>query len=672
MRRPVKILLWSGIGLLLIPVVALVFLFAFDWNYAKPWINKRVSASLGRPFSINGDLSVAWHRPQTVESGWRDWIPWPQVSAHNITVGNPDDVKAPSNMAEISQLSFTLAPLPFLSKQINIPTLQLDQPLLLLQRAADGKNNWVFNTGNTSGAQSGWQFELNLLVVNNGSLHVIDAVKKADVTAMIDTLPGTANDNYRIAWNLKGNVNREPVSGSGKAGGILQLQQQSAPYPLQSEVHVGKTTISIKGTLTKPRDLAALDLYLKVSGVSMGHLYDLTGIALPETPPFAIEGRLRGTLNALGGDWTYEDFKGKVGASDIGGTIRYFSRKPRPLIKGNVISTLLQFQDLAPLIGADSNASKIKRGATILQPTDKVLPVEPFKVERWGSIDADVKFSGHRIVHTKELPIDNLVTQIRLQDGVLSLSPLNFGMAGGQLNADVILDGREKIIKSDMKVAARHLKLKQLFPAFQPIQASLGEINGDASLSATGNSVAALLGSSNGEVKTMINQGTISKLLLEKMGLNIGNIILAQLFGDRQVNLNCLASDFKVTKGVMNSRMFVMDTEDATLYVNGQINLAQEQLNLTLEPDSKGVRIISLRTPLYVTGTFKQPSVDVNKGVLALKAGSAVVLGVLAPAATALLPLVSLGPGEDSECAHLLAQVSKKPEAPPPGKTTNK
>jgi len=138
------------------------------------------------------------------------------------------------------------------------------------------------------------------------------------------------------------------------------------------------------------------------------------------------------------------------------------------------------------------------------------------------------------------------------------------------------------------------------------------------------------------------------------------------------VNLNCLASDFKVTKGVMNSRMFVMDTEDATLYVNGQINLAQEQLNLTLEPDSKGVRIISLRTPLYVTGTFKQPSVDVNKGVLALKAGSAVVLGVLAPAATALLPLVSLGPGEDSECAHLLAQVSKKPEAPPPGKTTNK
>ena len=658
--------------MILIPAVFLFFLFAFDWNHAKPWINKRVSASLGRPFSINGDLSVAWHRPQMAASGWRNWVPWPQVSAHNITVGNPDGVKAPSNMAEISQLSFTLAPLPFLSKQINISTLRLDQPLLLLQRAADGKNNWVFNTGNTGGGHSDWQFELNRLIVNKGSLHVIDAVKKADVTATIDTLPGTADDNYRIGWNLKGNVNRKPVSGSGKAGGVLQLRQQSAPYPLEGEVHVGKTAISVKGTLTKPSDLAALDLHMKVSGVSMGHLYDLTGITLPETPPFATEGRLSGTLNALGGDWTYENFKGKVGSSDIGGTIRYFSREPRPLLKGNVVSTLLQFRDLAPLIGADSNASKIKRGAKILQPADKVLPVEPFKTERWRSIDADVKFSGRRIVREKELPIYNLVTQIRLQDGVLSLSPLSFGMAGGQLSADLTLDSRDKIIKSKMKVAARHLKLKQLFPAFQPMQASLGEINGDASLSATGNSVAVLLGSSNGEIKTMINQGTISKLLLEKMGLNIGNIILAQLFGDRQVKLNCLASDFKVTKGVMDSRAFVMDTEDATLYVNGQINLAQEQLNLTLEPDSKGVRVISLRTPLYVTGTFKQPNVEVNKGVLALKAGSAVVLGVLAPVATALLPLVNLGPGKDSECAHLLAQVSKKPEAPPPGKTAKK
>ena len=35
-----------------------VFLFIFDWNRAKPWVNEQVTAALGRPFAINGDLKV--------------------------------------------------------------------------------------------------------------------------------------------------------------------------------------------------------------------------------------------------------------------------------------------------------------------------------------------------------------------------------------------------------------------------------------------------------------------------------------------------------------------------------------------------------------------------------------------------------------------------------------
>jgi uncharacterized protein involved in outer membrane biogenesis len=50
-------------------------------------------------------------------------------------------------------------------------------------------------------------------------------------------------------------------------------------------------------------------------------------------------------------------------------------------------------------------------------------------------------------------------------------------------------------------VTARHIKIKQLFPQIEKMQATVGEIYGDAQLSATGDSVGALLASSNGEVK---------------------------------------------------------------------------------------------------------------------------------------------------------------------------
>jgi uncharacterized protein involved in outer membrane biogenesis len=265
-----------------------------------------------------------------------------------------------------------------------------------------------------------------------------------------------------------------------------------------------------------------------------------------------------------------------------------------------------------------------------------------------------------------------LITDIRadlhLNDKVLSLTPLNFGIAGGNLTSTIKLDGSAARMKSEAKLSARRIKIQKLLPELDASQASVGEINGDAALSATGNSVAAMLGSSNGEIKTLVNHGTISKLLLEEMGLNIGNIVVSKLFGDKPVKLNCLASDFTVTNGLMQARTFVVDTEDALINVSGTVNFAKEQLDLTINPHSKGLRIISLRSPLYVTGPFTAPGVGVDKGVLALKAGGAILLGLAAPVA-AIQSLVNISGEQQSDCANLFLGVQKRPIAPAPRKT---
>jgi uncharacterized protein involved in outer membrane biogenesis len=177
------------------------------------------------------------------------------------------------------------------------------------------------------------------------------------------------------------------------------------------------------------------------------------------------------------------------------------------------------------------------------------------------------------------------------------------------------------------------------------------------------------LGSSNGEIKTLVTQGAISKLLLEEMGLNVGNIIVTKLFGDRQVKLNCMAADFADTSGVLRTSLFVVDTDEALLTVDGTINLATEQLNLTLHPQTKGLRLLSLRAPLYLRGPFSKPDVSVDKGVLAMKAGGAALLAAAAAPLAALLPLIHAGPDQGHDCAGLLSQPRAKPVAPPPRNT---
>ncbi len=653
-----------------VPAIALVVLLTYDWNKARPWLNAKVSEAIDRPFAIKGNLAVHWERPANViakgSRSWRDYIPWPHLYADDVHVGNPAGMQA-GDMASVHQFSFSLNPFALLGHRIAVPVLRFDGPQVELLRTDATHNNWTFEHQDKP---SRWKLELDRVVLAKGVVHVVDALTHADVTADIDTLDN--DPAYGIGWTMHGTYNGAPVTGGGKAGAVLSLQQQSTPYPIKADMRSGANRIALEGTITRPAKLAAVDVKLKLAAASMARLYNFTGLLLPETPAFTTEGRLIGSIDGTSSHWTYDHFKGKVGSSDIGGRLEYQTARPRGKLSGNVVSHQLLFSDLGPLIGADSNASKAARGVKPMQPAGKVLPVEQFHTERWKSIDADVHFAAERIVRDKQLPISKLSTHLTMNDGVLALAPLAFGMAGGTMNSTIRLDGSGRsgkdAIKATAKVTARHIEIKQLFPSIQKMQATVGEINGDASLSAVGNSVASLLAGSNGELKTLVDRGEVSKLLLEEMGLNVGNIILTKLFGDKQVKLNCMATDFGVTNGLMHTRTFVADTDDAVITVDGNVNLATEQLDLTLHPQTKSLRLFSLRAPLYLRGSFDHPVVSVDKGVMLLKAGGAAALALAAPAA-ALLPLVNAGPGKDSPCAQLLAQAREKPVAPPPGKT---
>ncbi|MNO88359.1 AsmA family protein [compost metagenome] len=207
---------------------------------------------------------------------------------------------------------------------------------------------------------------------------------------------------------------------------------------------------------------------------------------------------------------------------------------------------------------------------------------------------------------------------------------------------------------------ARGLQLKQLFPSFAPMQTSFGELNGDAALSGSGNSVAKILGGADGEMKLLMNDGAISKGLMEIAGLNVGNYLVTRMFGDEDVQINCAAADVGITRGLARPRVFVFDTENAIINVEGDASFATEALNIDVIPHSKGLRIFSLRSPLYVHGTFKNPRPGVHALPLAARGAGMVALGIAAGPAAGLLALVAPSKREDNQCAALLAQMRKR------------
>lgn len=283
------------------------------------------------------------------------------------------------------------------------------------------------------------------------------------------------------------------------------------------------------------------------------------------------------------------------------------------------------------------------------------MPDLPFHTERWNSVDANVRLQAKTIVRNKALPLEDLHAHLKLQDAILTLEPLAFGFAGGQLDANITLDGRRNPIQARAKLRARKLLLSRLFPTVELTKNSLGELNGEFDLVGSGNSVGSMLATSNGKLGVVVSGGRVSRLLMEKAGLHIWEIVTLTLTGDRQVKLRCVVADFDVKQGVMQTNALVFDTEVTTLFGSGKIDLGHEQLDLMLDPRTKTTSPLALRSPIHVHGSFAKPIVGVDKGRVAIRAAGAAVLGALNPL-LALIPLVDTGPGKDSDCGQLVRE----------------
>ncbi len=300
MTRPARILVWTLATLLTLLAILVVVIATFDWNRVKPLLNEKVSEALHRPFAINGNLAVHW-RTEPEEGGWRAWVPWPHFTAEDLTLGNPEWLQEPK-MVDLERVEFRLAPLPLLVQKISIPRINLTKPTASLTRLADGRANWTFDVGpkDENEAPSKWQLDIGAIGFDQGNVSFDDQTLKTRMKVQVDPLgkpipfseivgkasaekAGGAQD-YAFAFKAQGRYKGQPVSGTGKIGGLLALQDATQPFPLQADVRIADTHVVLAGTLTDPRNLGALDLRLRLSGASLGNLYPLTGVTLPDTP----------------------------------------------------------------------------------------------------------------------------------------------------------------------------------------------------------------------------------------------------------------------------------------------------------------------------------------------------------------------------------------------------
>lgn len=626
LARPWK---WFAITLALLAAAILVLVSLPNWNALRDPLVRFVYDRTGRELHIGGDLEVRLGWPRT------------HIRAADVTFSNPPWAHG-KNMIAVRGVSADLSMLPLFRRRVVFPEVRLDRADVALEKSSDGRKNWLLDRNQRDDRA---RVEIEHLAARDGRISYLDPATGTRLVAQVSTPTlRTANSAVPLRFSVRGQYRGQPLVAQGTGDAVLGLRDVKTPYRIKVAGRVGSTVARADGHITNLVELSAVDLAIDLRGASLAELYPLLGMVFPDTPRYTTTGR----LIRSGRLWRYEKFHGHVGNSDVDGTLQVETGRARPLLQATLTSRKLDVADLGPLVGRNKRDARSAADG-------RVLPTTPFRTERWPRMDADVTFEARSIVRRNALPIANLSTRLRLEDAVLRLDPLAFDVAGGTLAGAVKLDGRRPPIRAAADLKVRKMSIARLFPTLDLEKTSIGEINGDIELAGAGNTVAAMLGTADGEMAVVVDGGTVSRLMMETASLHLLEMLQLKLSGDEVIRIRCGVADFGVKDGVMDARALVFDTDIVRIDGGGQIDLEEERLDLDIVPKSKKVSLVALRTPIRVRGSLADPDVDLDKGKLALRGLGAVALGVVNPA-LALVPLIEANTADDSECRKLIAE----------------
>lgn len=637
-----KALGWTGAILVLIAIIVAILIAIWDWNWFRGPVERAASARLNRQVTISGNLNAdIW--------SWR-----PSATIDGIAIANPAWA-GQGRLGTIERLGVRVRLVPLLWGKADIRVLSVERPNFALLADGQGRKNWDFSNGEKKEPMD--LPPIQHFVIKDGRLSYLDALRDVRFEGTINAREalGEANRGFEVLG--AGTINGAPFRAEFTGGPLLNIKR-SQPYPFDAEIRAGRTYITAQGAVPRPFDLGRFHMDATMRGPDLAELFPITGVALPNTPPYNLRGRLiREELL-----WRIEGLGGRVGDSDLSGKVSVDTASKRPFLRADLTSRSLDFDDLGALFGA---APKAGPGETLspeqaaisrkMVAQQRLLPDTPLDVTRIRAMDADVTYKALSI---RDTPIDlrSGEVRVRLDDGLLRAQPVRLDLPRGRIEGGVVLNARNATPRTDLDLRLSNSRIETLIPLqFQGSSPVTGPLMGRAKLVGTGNSVHAAFASADGDVTVVAPDGEIRKAIAELLGVNVIKG-LGLLDKKDTTPIRCGVASFSARNGVMRANHIVLDTGPVIVKGKGTINMATERVNLEFKGENKKFRLVRVLLPITAKGPIMAPKLGVEAGGAVAQGGIAAGLGTLLSPLAAILPFVDPGLAKDADCAALVAE----------------
>lgn len=633
MRTIAKIALWLFGGLVAAVALAVVALLFMDWNWLRSTVNEQASAASGRELEIRGDLDVNL------------WSWTPRIEARDVVFANAPWASDPA-MVRIAELYLRVRLAPIFAGRLEVEELRLVKPEVYLERG-EGQANWDLgaDTPEEAVVEAAVPNEredfpvLKHLLVEEGILVFRDPELDRPIEVGLTELSvqsGGFEDPVRL--EAKGSYLDLPFTLQGEGESFEKFRSSDEPYDLTLDAGIGATTLAVKGAVTAPLELAGVDASFDLTGDNLHELFTLFALPLPQSPPYAISGQLIGE----GERWALRSFEGRLGDSDLHGDVAVQTGGERPRLVADVASRSFRVEDIESFWGGDASEEEPQDADATPADDGHILSDEPLSLPKLRRMDAEVRFQGNSI-ERGALQLQDLSTELRLDNGLLTLTPLELGLAEGRIAANLRLDGRRDVPAMAADVHVEGLDVNALLALLGVEDAGAGLLQGRVKLETRGRSMRDLGGNANGEGALIMSGGRIRNILLEIIALDLQEALGQWISGDvTEVEVLCLAMPTRVESGRFEAQPWILDTTDAIVTVTGHVDLGSEQIEIELEPYPKDFSLFNYLTSIEISGDLSEREARTSP----IEAVGKLVLKTLA---APIMPLLS---GEIEETAQ--------------------
>ncbi|MFQ5935364.1 MAG: AsmA family protein, partial [Acidiferrobacterales bacterium] len=280
--------------------------------------------------------------------------------------------------------------------------------------------------------------------------------ERVDITRAAVALP----EDKPISLSADGLYRKQRISVSFRGGTLAKLLDNKR-WPVTVSARAADTNVKVEGIIAQPLEGKGVDLKVNVDGAQLSLLGLLVGTKLPPLQSYKLSARIVESVDG----YTVRDLKAQSPESDIAGTVAVQLGQSRLRVGAELRSTLFDLKPLATLKKEPPKGDKT-------DPLDITLPAADLR-----RIDADLDLSFGRVTGGP-IEIRDLTARVRLDNGNLTLEPIQVALAGLSIQGRIGVDARKKVPSVTLELSSRDIDVAKALRVFTEIDGFMSKAEG--------------------------------------------------------------------------------------------------------------------------------------------------------------------------------------------------